>query len=182
MAVKYGRWKITLEGFSHLPFSPSATLVAKGFGASFAGSVSLRRYRLYPLHFVLLQGRERDGIWVPVLWAKCHEKTFDLRGSITNSCSGSIGGWNKVSLVVFIFKSIFYSWMCCLIWANFSLAFWKKGSRNNSDSSVQAVLQMSAYAGVQNPAQSGYGWDSSKRCWTGKVCAIWDHNTRFPFC
>lgn len=158
--MKQGRWGITLEGFSHLPFSPSATLVAKGLGASCAGSVSLRKHRLYLLHFVLLQGRERNGIWVPALWAKCHEKTFSLIGSNTDWCAGSIccwNCWNKVSLVIFIFKSIFYSWMCCLICVDFSLTFWKKGSRNNSDSSIQAVSQMSAYARVQNPAQSGYG-------------------------
>lgn len=105
VAVKQGRWGITLEGFSHLPFSPSATLVAKGFGASCAGSVSLRKHRLYLLHSMLLQGREGNGIWVPALWAKCHEKTFSLIGSNTDWCAGSIccwNCWNKVSLVVFI--------------------------------------------------------------------------------
>lgn len=53
-------------------------------------------------------------------------------------------------LYLFIFKSIFYSWMCCLIYVDFSLTFWKKGSRNNSDSSIQADCQHMLESKIQH--------------------------------
>lgn len=73
VAAKDQQVGFTLEGFSHLPCSPPKT---KGFWSQMCWLCVTEEHRWYPFHFVLLQGREKNGIWVPALWAKCHEETL----------------------------------------------------------------------------------------------------------